>query len=99
MILRHVVELDDGVVAIQYRTDEQLLTIGGNGRLLPMLHTLMKEYFGFDADVWTEKWVQKNKVRVSVEVEDESRYDIGLESIRDHGLAIRVVSTHSNIMR
>jgi hypothetical protein len=101
MILRHEVHLDDGVVAIQYRTDERLLTVGGNGRLLPMLKTLFREYFGIMDDVWDENWIQKNKVRLSVTLDDntEQRYDVGLESIKDHGLVLKVVTSHGNTMR
>ncbi len=101
MILRHEVHLDDGVVAIQYRTNERKLTVGGNGRLLPMLKTLFREYFGITDDVWVESWTQKNKVRLSVELDEEQehRYDVGLESIKDHGLVLKVVTSHGNTMR
>lgn len=101
MLVKHVVEMDEGVVAIQYRTDDRKLTIGGNGRLLPIIRTMFREYFGVDADVWSEVWIQKNKVRASITIEDETdpRYENGLESMKDHGLPVRLTVSHGDIMR
>lgn len=101
MLLRHTLVLETGIIAIQYRTDTRKLTLGGNGRMLPMMHVLRREYFAVEDedDTLYEYWIQSNKARLVMTLQSDAPYYTGLRMLQEHGMSLQSVTSHGTIMR
>ena len=97
MYTKHIVHIDDKVIALKFNIIAKKFTIGWYSKFTETLYTLLREYFDVEKSLVTII-IQVNKIKFEISFTLD-KYMGGLKQLEAQGYVVKEVRSHNNLMR